>query len=158
MSDIFVSNDSTKREFKEKYDDVIPEHVKIGTCDKLSVFPCIILIVNSCLLLKPYQGTPTIVFAIWLSKHNIWCGTATQHNTRTKRQFSPLRQLVPNEKKQLGTVNKGNHSSLCKWCPYLALLYKKWPQQFLENVIETVDSQNWYNHIIGFDTSFHSII
>ena len=32
------------------------------------------------------------------------------------------------------------------------------PQQFPEDVSETVNSQNWYNYIIGFDTSFHSMI
>ena len=51
----------------------------------------------------------------------------------------------------LETVNKGNHSSFCRWCTSLASLYKKCsyiigvlrPQQFLEDVIETVNSQNW---------------
>ena len=33
-------------------DDVIPCHVKIGTCDMLSVFPCIRFILNRRLLLK----------------------------------------------------------------------------------------------------------
>ena len=45
-------------------------------------------------------------------------------------------------------------------------LYKKYgfilgvlkPQPYPEDVIETVNSQNWYNRIIGFDTSFHSMI
>ena len=32
------------------------------------------------------------------------------------------------------------------------------PQQIPEDVIETVNSQNCYTHIIGFDTSFHSIM
>ena len=32
------------------------------------------------------------------------------------------------------------------------------PQQFLEDVTEIVNSQNWYNHFIGFDTRFHSMI
>ena len=32
------------------------------------------------------------------------------------------------------------------------------PQQFPEDVINTVNSQNWYNHIIAFDISFHSMI
>ena len=37
-------------------------------------------------------------------------------------------------------------------CGYILGVLK--PQQFLEDVIETVNSQNWYNHIIGFGTSF----
>ena len=36
-------------------------------------------------------------FAIWLWKHTIWCHTATQFSTCTKRQFSPLWQPVPND-------------------------------------------------------------
>ena len=63
--DIFVSNDSPRNKFKEKCcvmsftnpcdesDDVIPGHVKIGTCDMLSVFPCTRFILNRRLLLKP---------------------------------------------------------------------------------------------------------
>ena len=67
---------------------------------------------------------------------------------------------------RLGTFSKGNHSSFCIWCRYLVALYTKCgyildvlrPQQLPEDVIETVNTQNWYNHIIGFDTSFHSMV
>ena len=66
----------------------------------------------------------------------------------------------------LGTVNKDNRYSFSRWCTYLVSLYKKYgyilgvlrPQPFPEDVIETVNSQKWYNHIIGFYTSFHSMI
>ena len=72
--DIFVSNDNTRNEFKEKCwvmsftdpcdvsDDVIPDHVKIGTCDMLSVFPCVRFILNRRLLLKPLKEHQMIVF------------------------------------------------------------------------------------------------
>ena len=40
-------------------------------------------------------------------------------------------------------------------CDYILCVLR--PQQFPEDVIETVNSQNWYNHIIGFDTSFQSM-
>ena len=46
--------------------------------------------------------------------------------------------------------------SLYKKCGYI--LGVLMPQQLPEDVIETVNTQNWYNHIIGFDTSFHSMI
>ena len=36
-------------------------------------------------------------------------------------------------------------------CGYILGVLK--PQQYLADVIETVNSQNWYNYIIGFDTS-----
>ena len=66
----------------------------------------------------------------------------------------------------LGTVNKDNHSPFCRWCTYLVSLYKTCgyvpgvlrPQQFPKDVSETVNSQHLYNHTIGFDTSFHSMI
>ena len=66
----------------------------------------------------------------------------------------------------LGTVNKDSDSFFCRWCTYLVSFYKRCsyirgvlrPQQFPEDVIETANSQNWYNHIIGFDTNFHSMI
>ena len=34
---------------------------------------------------------------IWLNKHSTWCGAVTPYNTRTKRQFSHLWQLVPDD-------------------------------------------------------------
>ena len=46
--------------------------------------------------------------------------------------------------------------SLYKTCGYVLGVLR--PQQFPEDVSETVISQNWYNHIIGFDTSFYSMI
>ena len=61
----FVSNHNKRNELKEKCwvmsftdpcdesDDVIPGHVKIGTCDMSSVFLCIRFILNRRLLLKP---------------------------------------------------------------------------------------------------------
>ena len=45
-------------------------------------------------------------------------------------------------------------ASLYRKCGYIIGVLK--PQQCLENVIDTVNSQNWYNHIIGLDTIFHS--
>ena len=68
--DIFVSTDSTRNEFMEQCwaisftdpcdvsDDVILGHVKIRTCDMLSVFPCIRFILIRRLLLKTIKGTP----------------------------------------------------------------------------------------------------
>ena len=43
-------------------DDVIPGHVKIGTCDMLSVFSCTRFILNKRLLLKPLKGHQIIFF------------------------------------------------------------------------------------------------
>ena len=42
-------------------DDVMPGIVKIGTCDVLSVFPCIRFILNRRLLLKPQKGPQMII-------------------------------------------------------------------------------------------------
>ena len=39
-------------------DDITPGHVKIGTCDMLSVFPCISFILIRRLLLKTIKRTP----------------------------------------------------------------------------------------------------
>ena len=47
-------------------------------------------------------------------------------------------------------------ASLYKTCGYILGVLR--PQQCPEDVIETVNSQNWYNHIIEFDTTFHSMI
>ena len=103
--DTFVSNDCTGNECKEKVvsftdpydvsDDVTSGPVKISTCDMLSVFSCIGLILIRRLLLKLWKGPQMIVFAKGLWKHGTWCSAATQYNTRTKRQFNHLWQLVP---------------------------------------------------------------
>ena len=87
---IGVSNDTRRNGFKVKcwvmsvtdlcdvMDDVLPSHVKIGTCGMLSVLPCIRIILNRRLLLKPSKGPHMLDFVILLSKHNNYCGTATQ--------------------------------------------------------------------------------
>ena len=148
-------------------DDVIPGHVNIGTCDMLSVLPRIRFILNRCLVLKPQKGPPNDHFCHMVVKtqYLVHYSDPVQHphkkgNSVTCGKQSLMMSTVTK------TVNKDNHSSFCRWCTYLASLYKKCgyilgglrPQQFLEDVIETVNSQNWYNYMIGFDTSFHSMI
>ena len=78
-------------------DDVIPGHVKIGTCDMLSVFPWIRFILNRSFTLETIKRTPNDRFAIWLLKHSTWCSAGTQFNTHIKRQFSHVWQPVPND-------------------------------------------------------------
>ena len=106
------------------------------------------------------------LLAVWLWKHSKWCSTATQFNTRTKGQFSHLWQPVPNDVSsdyEQSTKTTIPHSvddahiwrHSIKKCGYILGVLR--PQQFPEDVIETANSQNWYNHIIGFDTSFHSM-
>ena len=135
-------------------DDVIPGHVKIITCDMLSVWPCIRFILIRRLLLN-HKKDPKWSFFLPNGCENTILGAVQRTST------------IPAWCQQrLGTFSKGNHSSFCIWCRYLVALYKKWgyildvlrPQQLPEDVIETVSTQNWYNHIIGFDTSFHSMV
>ena len=65
----------------------------------------------------------------------------------------------------LGTVRKDNHFSFCRWCTYLASLYKKCgyilgvlrPQQFPEEMIETVNSQNYIINL-GFTFFLFSLV
>ena len=47
------------------------------------------------------------------------------------------------------------------WCHFIKVRLYHWcfkATEMFGRLIETVNSSNWYNHIIGLDTSFHSMI
>ena len=79
--DIFVSIESPKicihkktwvMSFRDPYnfsDDVIPGHARIGTCETLSMYPGIRILLNSCLRVKPETETLIIDFSTMVVLH-----------------------------------------------------------------------------------------
>ena len=53
-------------------DDVISGHTRISAPGMLSVFPCIRLLLNRCLRLKPEKSLATVLYLIWESPYPEW--------------------------------------------------------------------------------------
>ena len=123
-------------------DYVVPGHARIGACDMLSVFPCILFILKRCLRLKP-EKRPLIIdlFYISLSKYCSWWRAVILYKVRTKRQFGnlcslPLMMLAATR----DSKKNGHYSSFCRSCTCVVSPYKMYgyvrriyrPRQHLE--------------------------